>query len=109
MKQNVTFSMFHDACSPLSADFTYDGLRTIYDHILEIEQDAGFEQTFDPQVINDCYNEYASIQIAMKSEYEEDWVPELTDAECEEYMREMGIVWILENGRALFNPSCSAM
>ena len=48
MKSQVTFSQFVDGFNCRPDNFTYTGLRALYDAFEEIEEDIGNEITFDP-------------------------------------------------------------
>lgn len=55
MKQTITQSAFLDAFNALRPDnFSYDGLRALFDHLEEHEKDSGEELELD--VIAICYD-----------------------------------------------------
>jgi len=63
MKQSISFSQFTDdfnACRP--DNFSYSGLRALYDYFIELEDDCGIEIEFDVIAICCEYSEYESIQ-----------------------------------------------
>ncbi len=63
MKQSINFCQFVDAFNAIRPNnFTYDGLRALYDHIEDWENDTGDELELD--VIAFCceFSEYDSIE-----------------------------------------------
>ena len=61
MKSQVTFNQFVDGFSCRPDNFTYSGLRALYDAFEEIEEDIGNEITFDPIGICCEFTEYANL------------------------------------------------
>ena len=48
MKQTLTFSAFHDAFQAIRPDnFSYDGLRVLYDFLEELDESCGTETELD--------------------------------------------------------------
>lgn len=59
MKQTVYFNDFHQAFKnhDRATQFSYEGLELIYDYLLELEQDAGWEIELDVIAICCDYSE----------------------------------------------------
>ena len=66
MKTTVTFSDFVDAFRQAGrkGTFSYDGLRALFDHLEEIEQDTGEEIELDPIALCCDYAEDDAVSIA---------------------------------------------
>jgi len=65
MKQSISFSQFTDAFNACRPDnFSYTGLRALYDYFTELEEDCGIEIEFDVIAICCEYSEYESIEEA---------------------------------------------
>ena len=92
MKSQVNFSQFVDGFSCRPDNFSYTGLRALYDAFYELEEDLGDEITFDPIGICCEFTEYASLEEfhadygsddndfdSMESIQEHTWVIPVTD------------------------------
>ena len=68
MKTNVNFYAFSEAFKSIRPDnFTYVGLRALYDYLIDLEESTGEESEFD--VIGLCgdYDEYENIGEVLKN------------------------------------------
>ena len=73
MKQTVNFSQFVDTFKAVRPNnFSYDGLRALFDYLEEYEEDTGEEIEFDVIAICCDYSEYASIK-EFRQDYSEDY------------------------------------
>jgi hypothetical protein len=61
MRSQVTFNDFVDGFSCRPDNFSYTGLRALYDAFEDLEEDIGDEITFDPIGICCEFTEYESI------------------------------------------------
>jgi len=61
MKQYITFSLFQDGFQNRKDNFTYEGLKALYNHFEEEEQN-GIETEFDPIGICCEYTEYKDLE-----------------------------------------------
>jgi hypothetical protein len=69
MKQNVHFEDFYNAFkSSRPNQFTYDGLKSLYDYLIQYEEDTGEELDLDVIALCCDYTEYKNFQ-ELKSNY----------------------------------------
>ena len=70
MKQSIDFSAFHDAFKAYDRldNFSYDGLKALFDHLAEYEEDTGEEIELDIIALCCDYNEYENLE-ELKAEY----------------------------------------
>ncbi len=68
MKQTITFSQFHDGFDNRRDNFSYAGLRALFDWFENYDADSGTETEFDPIAICCEYTEYADLE-----EYNDDY------------------------------------
>lgn len=63
MKTDVTFSMFYDEFqkSSYKNNFSYDGLRALYDYLIDLEQNTETEIELDVVALCCEYTEYEDI------------------------------------------------
>lgn len=65
MKTTVNFSQFHDSFMSIRPEnFTYDGLRALYDWLIEYEEDTGTEVELDVIALCCDFTEYESAKEA---------------------------------------------
>ena len=72
MKQTVNFTMFYDSFSNRRENFSYEGLRAIFDYLEQYEEGAETEIELDPIAICCEYSEYESIE-DFQSEYSDEY------------------------------------
>ena len=72
MKQNVSEYDFRDAFKIRKADFSYGGLKALYDYLINYEEDTGEEIELDP--IGFCceYSEYENLK-EFQADYGEEY------------------------------------
>ena len=69
MKQTVHFEDFYNAFkSSRPNQFTYDGLKSLYDYLIQYEEDTGEELDLDVIALCCDYTEYKNFQ-ELKKEY----------------------------------------
>ena len=68
MKQTINFSRFADAFQCRPDNFSFQGLRALYEYLEELEQDCGIELEFDPIGICCEFHEYDSLE-ELKEDY----------------------------------------
>ena len=69
MKQTVHFEDFYNAFkSSRPSQFTYDGLKSLYDYLIQYEEDTGEELDLDVIALCCDYTEYKNFQ-ELKSNY----------------------------------------
>ena len=77
MRETVTFTRFCDGFVEVGRQnrFSYEGLRTLYDYLIDLEESSGVEDEYDPIGLcgdwveyesfedfkNDCYTDYESL------------------------------------------------
>ncbi len=65
MKQSINFSQFYDAFQSIRPDdFTYDGLKALYDWIEEMDDSCGTETELDVIALGCEFTEYDSADMA---------------------------------------------
>lgn len=70
MKQNVNFSMFLDSFSETyKNNFTYEGKKALYDHLIDYEDATDTELELDPIAFCCDYTEYENLE-ELQAEYE---------------------------------------
>tara|TARA_R110000823_G_scaffold314039_1_gene442344 strand:+ start:568 stop:843 length:276 start_codon:yes stop_codon:yes gene_type:complete len=75
MKQTINFSQFIDAFNDLRPNnFTYDGLRALFEYLEELEDSTGDEIEFDVIALCCDFTEYANAE-----EYARDYSDDLED------------------------------
>ena len=100
MKRNVSEYEFCDAFRDMGRgdSFSYEGLKALYDHLLQYEEDTGEEIELD--VISLCcdYSEYdTALEAAQEYGFELDPEEELTDDEVEE----IALEWLNDSTQAI--------
>ena len=68
MKQTINFSRFADSFQCRPDNFSYDGLRAMFEYFEELEDSCGIELEFDPIGICCEYCEYDSVE-ELKEDY----------------------------------------
>ena len=64
MKQTINFSQFHDASQSIRPDnFSYDGLRVLFDWFTELDESCGTETELDVIAICCDFNESTADEI----------------------------------------------
>ena len=71
MKQTVNFSRFCDGFSNRRENFSYEGLRALFDYLEDLEEGMDKEGEFDPIAICCEFTEYEDIK-AFQSDYGEE-------------------------------------
>ena len=63
MKEDVTFTRFHDAMKSTynGNGFTYEGLRALYEYLIELEESTAEELELDPIAFYSTYTQYENI------------------------------------------------
>ena len=62
MKQSINFNQFYDAFQAVRPDnFTYDGLKALYEYLEQSEEDTGQEIELDVIALCCEYSEYGSM------------------------------------------------
>lgn len=83
MKTSVTFNQFVDdfMSGQYKNNFSYDGLRALFDYLEQFEEDCGEELNYDVVAIACDFSEYESVE-----EFLNDYKPDITSFEewCEE-------------------------
>lgn len=73
MKQTINFSQFTDAFREIRPDnFSYDGLRALYDWFESLADDTGVELELDVIAICCDFSEYENIE-AFQADYGEEY------------------------------------
>ena len=68
MKQTINEFDFKNEFKKIRPDnFTYDGLTTLYEHLIQYEQDTGEELEFDPIAYCCEFSEYDSFEDVKKN------------------------------------------
>lgn len=63
MKQTINFYDFQKAFQDLRPNnFSYQGLRALFDYLEELEESTGHETEFDVIELCGAYNEYESVE-----------------------------------------------
>jgi len=87
MKRNVTQYDFTEAFRDMGRgdNFSYEGLKALYDYLLQYEEDAGEEIELDVIALCCDYSEYdTALEAAQEYGFKLDPEEELTDDEVEE-------------------------
>lgn len=80
MKKTVSFSDFQSEFndSQYKGNFTYEGLKALFDYLEELEQDTGEEIELDIVAIACDYEEYSSFE-EFKENYSDDSIESIAD------------------------------
>ena len=88
MKTTINFCEFTDAFKAISPDnFTYSGLKALYEYLEEYEESTGEEIELDVIALCCDYSEYESLQEAYE-EYNDDDEEGSTGEEMQDYFEE---------------------
>jgi len=101
MKQTINFSQFIDAFRDHNRldNFTYDGLKALFDYLEQLEDDCGTD--FELDVIALCceFSEYNTALEAVEQQgYEEVEVAELQEAQALDYLQDHTSVITFDGG-----------
>ena len=92
MKTTVNFSHFVDAFQVRKDNFSYDGLRALFDYLESFEEDTGEEMELDVIALCCDFTEYENI-----AEFQEAYS---SDYETLEDIRDVAIVIEIEDSEA---------
>ena len=93
MKQSINFSQFTDQFNAIRPDnFSYEGLRALYDYLEEYEEDTGEELELDVIAICCDFSEYDSIY-----DIAENYAIPFEDEEPEEEQEEVILNYIQDH------------
>ena len=95
MKQSINFYDFERGFVECNRkeNFTYEGLRLIFDYLEDLEDDLGEEFEYDPIALCCEFTEYESIQDVF-----EDYAIQETDQSIDTLQEHFPVVLVGENG-----------
>ncbi|MHB8096032.1 MAG: hypothetical protein ACYDEI_00040 [Erysipelotrichaceae bacterium] len=62
MKQTIRFAHFYDGFESRRNNFSYEGLKALFDYFMDFEEETGEELEFDPIAICCDYTEYENLE-----------------------------------------------
>lgn len=98
MYQEINFSDFSRwfaTSDTYKENFSYEGLRALFDYLEELEEDTGDKIEFDPIAICCEWVEYQNIE-AVSLEYDD--MNDLSEDEAWEYLEDRTTVIKMDNG-----------
>ena len=88
MKQNITFNNFCDSFEIRKDNFSYEGLRVLYDYLNEFEEDTGTDIELDVIALCCDYCEYSDLNEYLKDMGTDIDKEDYLDEETQEYDEE---------------------
>lgn len=81
MKETVTFSRFYKGFVDVDKinSFSYDGLKALYEYLLDYEDSSGMEFEFDPNGLASELTEYASFEDFKADHTGIEWIASLDE------------------------------